>query len=119
MKFIRVMKCNQKEKNLYVSGLDKLPWDVLFHIYSFCDSGKKKKMITYLINRYDILIIIFLLMFNSGMYFLGFLITGHCLGFYLFFNILLGYLILGGLCLVLLFYYICVKIIIEMCQRQD
>lgn len=116
-KLLDKMKSVQKEKILYLSELDKLPWDILFHIYSFCDSDRKKKIRTHLINIYEISIIISLLVVNFIMYCLGFSITGHYLGFYLLFNILLGYLIIGGLCLFLLFNYICITLIFEVFQN--
>lgn len=108
-----------KKKNLLEEpSLGELPLDVLFHIYTFCDSEEKRILTRYLVDIYYISILISLLFINTFMYCLGTLITGKFLGFYLIFNILLGYLLLAGLGLVLIFIFIVFNLIIKLLQGQ-
>lgn len=90
-----------KSKDLFESLEKKLPPDVLYNIYTFCNLNEKKKIREYLFKKHDIEILVVLLTISTISYFIGYLITRRFLGFFIVFNFLLGYLTISAVTLIL------------------
>lgn len=75
---------------------EKLPLDVLHHIYTYCDINEKNEIRKHIQKKYDIVFIGLFIINSIIMYFVGYAITKKFLGVFLILNFLLGYLIITG-----------------------
>tara|TARA_B100000524_G_C23437156_1_gene293765 strand:+ start:108 stop:458 length:351 start_codon:yes stop_codon:yes gene_type:complete len=73
---------------------NKLPPDVLYHIYTYCDFNEKREIRQHSQIKHEIVIIITVIITYLIMYFIGYLFTKRFLGIFLILNFLLGYLII-------------------------
>lgn len=98
-----------KTEELFDSLEKKLPLDILYNIYTFCNVNEKKKITQYIFRRHDIVILASLLTFSAISYFVGYLVTKKFLGFFIILNFLLGYLIISVFTLIIIVFYLLLK----------
>ena len=103
------MICNFKKSELknidFFDNLEKrLPIDVLYYIYTFCDQNNRDQIKKFLILKYRFQFLISFSILSTIIYFLGYLITNQFLGIFILLNIFLGYLILSVFMLILIIF---------------
>ena len=86
-------KSDLETKKLFDSLEKKLPIEVLYKIYSFCDLDERRQLRKYIIKKKNIEILIVTFILSIMMYFIGYLITKQLFGVFIVLNFLLGYLI--------------------------
>lgn len=86
-------KSDLETKKLFDSLEKKLPIEVLYNIYTFCDLDERRQLRKYLIKKHDIEFLIVIFVVSIIMYFIGYSITNQLFGVFIVLNFLLGYLI--------------------------
>lgn len=102
-------------KNLFDLLEQKLPFDVLYHIYTYCNVDEKRQIRQHFHEKHPIIMMTVCLITALTMYFLGYLLTRKNLGVYIILNFLLGYLVCTALCLILLL--LCIPF--KMCEETQ
>ena len=97
-------------KHLFDLLEQKLPFDVLYHIYTYCNVDERRQIRQQFHEKHPFIMLIICLITALTMYFLGYLVTRKNLGVYIILNFLLGYLVCSALCLILLLICIPFKI---------
>ena len=105
-------KLESSNRNLFYLLEQKLPLDVLYHIYTFCDVDEKRQIREHYHKEHPIIVNSIILAFSIVMYFLGYLVTRSFSGIFIIINFLLGYLILTALSLILTMIFIPFKMCI-------
>jgi len=89
-------------KNLFDLLEQKLPLDVLYHIYTYCDLDQKRQFRQQFHEKHPIMMMTICLITAVTMYFLGYLLTRRFLGVFIILNFLVGYLVCMALSLILI-----------------
>lgn len=90
-----------KNKRLFDSLKRKLPIEILYNIYTFCDLNERRQLRKYFLKKHDIVFLIVISTLLMVMYFIGYLVTNQLLGVFIVLNFLIGYLIITAFITVL------------------
>ena len=89
-------------KNIFDLLEQKLPFDVLYHIYTYCNVDERRQIRQHLHEKHPVIMLTICLIMSVMMYFLGYLLTRRFLGVFILLNFLIGYLICTALSLILI-----------------